>query len=262
MKKWIKSNLEVLIAFIIGGIAFAAISVCADVLTSSSLVSFQSSNTTVTNVEDALNELYEKTNGGDATADDIAEGKTAIVNGQLIVGTGKLDTRDRIYELELYQHTTMLARNNTTTLSTVNLSWGSTVTLYDENDNVVQVGIVNSDGSTTYADSFSIGTSNGRYNIDASNRIMAKETKRAKVIIPHKSNGVHTYKVVLNSRYAVNTTTTYRDGNYTGYVKISDVTDVDSKHILTVAIDGVPGDQLKELPVSSNKTAEGYFTNE
>lgn len=43
-------------------------------------------------VEDTLNDLYSKSNYGDATADDILEGKKALVNGKQITGTYKAKT--------------------------------------------------------------------------------------------------------------------------------------------------------------------------
>lgn len=54
-----------------------------------------SDDSTITNVQDALNNLYSiKTELnylkqlGDATADNISEGKTAVVNGVLVTGSG------------------------------------------------------------------------------------------------------------------------------------------------------------------------------
>ena len=44
------------------------------------------------NVNEALDDLHNKINVGDATASDILEGKTALVQGQLVTGT-KLDSK-------------------------------------------------------------------------------------------------------------------------------------------------------------------------
>ena len=44
----------------------------------------------VDNVEDALNDLNEKFNLGDAEPSDIANGKTTVVNGKLITGTAEI----------------------------------------------------------------------------------------------------------------------------------------------------------------------------
>lgn len=87
MKKVFKNKMLLIILLIVIGMY---IGVGATTLYYSNQVSYKDSN-----VENALNDLYSiKTDLddlkklGDATADNISEGKTAIVNGELVTGNG------------------------------------------------------------------------------------------------------------------------------------------------------------------------------
>jgi len=71
-----------------------------------------------TNVKDALDDLYGITTLGDATVEDIASGKTAIVKGELLTGTAVNGTN---FEFEkIYSNT--IAQSGTTSLK-VELSY-------------------------------------------------------------------------------------------------------------------------------------------
>lgn len=85
MKKIIK--MEVIVSFLLGIVLYGGI-VCAASYYAKD-VSYQSSDETweVSNVNDAINDLYRITTLGDATASDIATGKTAVVKGKLVTGT-------------------------------------------------------------------------------------------------------------------------------------------------------------------------------
>ena len=75
-------------AFILGILITAGISymVYAEAI-SSALVTYSNSSSSATNVEGALDDLYDKTNIGDATAAQILNGQTALVGGQTVTGT-------------------------------------------------------------------------------------------------------------------------------------------------------------------------------
>lgn len=86
-----------IICFILGGLFFSVVGVSANsYLYGSNQVSYTptDSNWNASNVKDALNDLYSKNlelidliNLGDATPDNICNGKTAIVQGKLVTGT-------------------------------------------------------------------------------------------------------------------------------------------------------------------------------
>lgn len=81
MKKILKNRLFV---FILGGLIFTSIGVYAGM--SAKEIPYKI-NDKETNVEDALNELHDFYNSGDALESDIVSGKTAIVNGKKLTGT-------------------------------------------------------------------------------------------------------------------------------------------------------------------------------
>ena len=86
--KLIKNN--TLLGIIIGGIIFGSIGVgAAAYLYSSNQISYSNSNSSMTNVKEALDDLYNLTNIGNATSADIYAGKTALVQGKLVTGTSQ-----------------------------------------------------------------------------------------------------------------------------------------------------------------------------
>ena len=71
--------------FIIGIVILSfGLGVIADTLYQSNQIMYKNSTT----VKSALDDLYSKVSYGDATASDIKEGKTALVNGERITGVG------------------------------------------------------------------------------------------------------------------------------------------------------------------------------
>ena len=84
MKKLIRSRIFLVI---ICGIVFTSIGVYASTAYKSSEISYTPSGGTETNVENALNDIYNIKKLGNATAGDIASGKTAVVQGKLITGS-------------------------------------------------------------------------------------------------------------------------------------------------------------------------------
>lgn len=76
-------NMKKNILLIIFGIMMFSVGVSAGVVLNANQVSYNNKT-----VEDALNDLYSKSNYGDATASDIKSGKTALVNGSIVTGTG------------------------------------------------------------------------------------------------------------------------------------------------------------------------------
>lgn len=85
-----------LVMFILGGLLFGSISVLASEKYGANLIVYESENGEET-VDEALNELYALKNVGDATAGDIKEGKTVLVNGKIIIGTGE-DSKNKYTE--------------------------------------------------------------------------------------------------------------------------------------------------------------------
>ena len=82
-----KNNFKVVIAFILG-ILVSGVSVYATTIINSNEVRYDNSNgMESTDVQNAIEEIYSKTTYGDATAEDILSGKTALVNGIQVIGT-------------------------------------------------------------------------------------------------------------------------------------------------------------------------------
>lgn len=89
IKTWLKINKKSIISFIIGGFIFSTLSVSAAILVKANEVSLSSAMTSETDVQGALDEIYDKIKVGDATEANISKGKTALVQGKLITGTGE-----------------------------------------------------------------------------------------------------------------------------------------------------------------------------
>lgn len=90
IKIHVKQNM---FAFILGGLIFGSIGVCAATFLSSSSVSYSNATSGIasTNVQDAIDELYNKAKNPEttatATAEQILSGQTAWVNGVKLTGT-------------------------------------------------------------------------------------------------------------------------------------------------------------------------------
>jgi len=85
---------KILVGIIIGGIVFGSLGICA-VNYLASDISYTTSDGVESNVNEAINSLYSMKTEldnlkslGDSTSSDIAVGKTAVVQGELITGTG------------------------------------------------------------------------------------------------------------------------------------------------------------------------------
>ena len=89
MKKLIRSRIFLVI---ICGIVFTSIGAYAATTYKASDVIYASSDGTSMNVNDALNDIYNIKKLGNATAGDIASGKTAVVQGKLITGSLQKNT--------------------------------------------------------------------------------------------------------------------------------------------------------------------------
>ena len=89
MKKLIRSRIFLVI---ICGIVFTSIGAYAATTYKASDVVYNASGGTETNVENALNDIYNIKKLGNATAGDIASGKTAVVQGKLITGSLQKNT--------------------------------------------------------------------------------------------------------------------------------------------------------------------------
>ena len=89
MKKLIRSRIFLVI---ICGIVFTSIGAYAATAYKASDVIYASSDGTSMNVNDALNDIYNIKKLGNATAGDIASGKTAVVQGKLITGSLQKNT--------------------------------------------------------------------------------------------------------------------------------------------------------------------------
>ena len=87
MKRFIKSNLKVIIAFIASTIMFSGITYAATFNFASGDVEHTKSDGSKTNVKATLNDLYVKASQGDASASQILSGKKALSNGTLLTGT-------------------------------------------------------------------------------------------------------------------------------------------------------------------------------
>ena len=85
MKKIIKSRIFLVIITMI--ICISGTLYAANTYKASDVI-YNASDGTSMNVNDALNNIYQITKLGDATADNILKGKTAVVQGKLITGTG------------------------------------------------------------------------------------------------------------------------------------------------------------------------------
>lgn len=79
---------KIMISFILGIIICSGIVYASSYLASDISYTPLNNNWNVGSVSEALDSLYDITTLGDATADNISEGKTAVVNGKMITGTG------------------------------------------------------------------------------------------------------------------------------------------------------------------------------
>ncbi len=104
MKKLLSNRLFI---FIIGGVFFASVTLYAANVYYANSIKYTPTDSSwnVTNVNDALNNLYSMKTEldtikgiGDATAGDIASGKTAVVKGEKVTGTKTGDTNYKVYE--------------------------------------------------------------------------------------------------------------------------------------------------------------------
>ena len=84
MKKIIKSRIFLVIITMI--ICISGTLYAANTYKASDVI-YNASDGTSMNVNDALNNIYQITKLGDATADNILKGKTAVVQGKLITGS-------------------------------------------------------------------------------------------------------------------------------------------------------------------------------
>ena len=84
-----KKSIKYILSFIISGILFTSAGAYAASVILSKDVSFDNSKNDLesTNVQDAIDEIYEKEKYGTATASNILNGKSALVNGKKISGT-------------------------------------------------------------------------------------------------------------------------------------------------------------------------------
>ena len=85
MKKFLKNNIKVIIAFILG-MLLSGVSVYATTFAGSN-ISHKKSDGTTTTVTDALNDLYSIYNYGNAVAGNILSGKTAFASKTKLTGT-------------------------------------------------------------------------------------------------------------------------------------------------------------------------------
>ena len=170
MKKIIKNNI---FGFIIGGVLFSTVGVSATIyLYYSDQVSYNNENTTATDVKAALDNLYELTSVGDATAADIATGKTALVHGKQIMGTMindkntiidntlKTETKSASYVVPGQYSTTSVSityPNFTKIIGVINFSWNvgnSAIRYISFNGNIITLTIYNGytgGGTTTFS---------------------------------------------------------------------------------------------------------------
>ena len=88
---------KILIGIIIGGIVFGCLGIYGANIYESNSIEYNPTDASweVNNVNDAINDLYDTKNEltklkglGNATASDISDGKTAVVQGELVKGTG------------------------------------------------------------------------------------------------------------------------------------------------------------------------------
>ena len=88
--KFIKNNIKFILGLLVG-ILISGGTVFAAILFDAKDVDYTPSNgkENIENVESALNDLYDLASYGDAMAYDIKSGKTAVVNGNKITGTGE-----------------------------------------------------------------------------------------------------------------------------------------------------------------------------
>ncbi len=96
MKKILNNSL---FAFILGAIIFGSIGVYAASKIYANNISYESDKSTKTNVADSLDELYSMVNIGDATKEDIREGKEALVNGKRVIGSLKSAKQTKVVHI-------------------------------------------------------------------------------------------------------------------------------------------------------------------
>lgn len=85
-EKFRKLRNNSLFTFILGGLMFGSLGVYA-VNYLAADVTYTKEGIKVNDVKEALDDIYNKINIGNATAEDISNGKTALVQGKLVTGT-------------------------------------------------------------------------------------------------------------------------------------------------------------------------------
>mgnify|MGYP004550698229 CR=1 FL=1 len=98
MKKIIKSRIFI---FVLTAVIFTGVGVYAANTYKASDVVYNASDGTTTNVEIVLNDIYKIKTQGDATENDILNGKTAVVQGKLITGNFS-KTTTKSYPVAMY----------------------------------------------------------------------------------------------------------------------------------------------------------------
>jgi len=238
MKKvlgFIKNNI---IGFIAGLIIAGSIGVYAVSVVSSD-VTYDNTNSgsSATTVEAAIDDLYSKTNVGNATAGDIRAGKTALVNGVLVTGTGEMNETPYIYEATLYCG---WWTNNSETLWG---NWSGNMTITDETGATVATAAVGTSRSQMY--SF-VGGDSG--------------TKSVRFSVPRRSVEEKTYTISLSCGWWTNYGETLW-GNWSGSATVNDVTGVSPVGVKSIGVGTSRSQMYSFNPASASGSTSGTFNN-
>ncbi len=167
MQKFIKNNLKVVAAFILG-IVVSGISVYASGISfASGDVAHTKANGTTTTVESAINELYSIHTSGNATTGDILTGKTAFSNGQLLTGT----MND--YSSSIAQTCTKANTSNELYVKPVNSGYYTANSSFNTGINYNPKGV----GGTAATSGTTVTTSSTNVTLNNSNLILEAGTK-------------------------------------------------------------------------------------
>ena len=184
-----------------------------------------------------IEDIYEKLAIGDAKPGDIKAGKTALVQGKLVTGTGEMNETPYVYEATLYCG---WWTNNSETLWG---NWSGSMNIVDEQGTSVATASVGTSRTQMY--SF-VGGASG--------------TKSVRFSVPRRSVEEKTYTISLSCGWWTNYGETLW-GNWSGSATVNDVTGVSPVGVKSIGVGTSRSQMYSFNPASASGSTSGTFNN-